>query len=116
MLCGIFIVLRTFMDASKIRKSITYAITNKRLFIGTDRAKSVEYSSISEAKFCTDEDGHNSLLCGERAVKAKPKAWRTAVLAGVCIDDETGLCDNFAMYAIPDAERVKDLLKQYLPI
>lgn len=114
--CGIFIILRGLMDASKLKKGVLYAITDKRLFVVMDSARAVEYSSIHEARFCTDEDGHTSLLCGDRGVKAKPHSCRAAVLTGVCTDSDTGLCENFAMYAIPDAGKVKTILKQYLPL
>lgn len=115
-LIGVFVALRPLIDAAKVRKSVMYAVTDKRLLIVSDCVRSVEYSSINEVRFSTDEDGHNTLLCGEKGVKLKPSAWRVAVLTGVYIDEETGLCDSFVLYAIPDAGKVKDILKTYLPV
>lgn len=115
-LIGIFVALRPLIDAVKVRKRVMYAVTDKRLLIVSDCVRSVGYSSINEACFRTDEDGHHALLCGEKGVKMKPSAWRVAVLTGVYIDEETGLCDSFVLYAIPDVEKVKDILKAYLPV
>ena len=114
--CGIFIILRGLLDASKIRKRALYAITDKRLLILTDSAKSVEYSAISAAKLDRDEDGHTSLLCGEDAIKAKPWKRRAATLSGAITDDNTGMCERFVMYALPDADKVKETLKPFLPL
>ena len=54
--CGVFIIVRGLLDASKIRKRTSYAITDKRMLILTDTAKSVEYSAINMAKLDRDED------------------------------------------------------------
>ena len=104
--CGIFVILRGLIDASKLRKRVLYAITDKR----------VEYSAISAAKLDRDEDGHVSLLCGEDAIKAKPWKRRVMALAGTVTNDTTGMCESFAFYAIPDADKVKEILKPYLPL
>ena len=109
-------ILRGLLDASKIRKRALYAITDKRLLILTDSAKSVEYSAISAAKLDRDEDGHTSLLCGEDAIKAKPWKRRAAMLSGAITDDNTGMCERFVMYALPDADKVKETLKPFLPL
>ena len=114
--CGIFIILRGLADAAKIRKRVLYAITDKRLIILTDSDRSVEYSAISVAKLDRDEDGHVSLLCGESAIKAKPWKRRVIVLTGAVTNDTTGMCESFAMYALPDADKVKEILKPYLPL
>ena len=114
--CGIFIILRGLLDASKIRKRTSYAITDKRLLILTDSAKSVEYSAISAAKLDRDEDGHTSLLCGEDAIKARPWKRRAAVLSGAITNENTGMCERFVLYALPDADKIKEILKPYLPL
>lgn len=114
--CGIFIILRGLNDASKIKKRACYAITDKRLIILTDSAKSVEYSAISAAKLDRDEDGHTSLLCGEDAIKARPWKRRAAVLSGAITNENTGMCERFVMYALPDADKIKEILKPYLPL
>ena len=114
--CGVFLIVRGLLDASKIRKRMQYAITDKRLIILTDSDKSVEYSAISAAKLDRDEDGHTSLLCGEDAIKAKPWKRRAATLSGAITDDNTGMCERFVMYALPDADKVKETLKPFLPL
>ena len=114
--CGIFIIVRGLLDASKIKKRVLYAITDKRLIILTDSAKSVEYSAINVAKLDRDEDGHTSLLCGEDAIKARPWKRRAAVLSGAITNENTGMCERFVMYALPDADKIKEILKPYLPL
>lgn len=114
--CGIFIIVRGLLDASKIRKRTSYVITDKRLLILTDSARSVEYSAINVAKLDRDEDGHTSLLCGEGAIKMKPWKRRVAVLSGAITDDDTGMCERFVLYALPDADKIKEILKPYLPL
>ena len=42
-----------------------------------------------------------------------------AVPAGVTVtitDDNTGMCERFVMYALPDADKVKETLKPFLPL
>lgn len=114
--CGVFIILHGLFDASKIRKRAAYVITDKRLLILTDSARAVEYSSINVAKLDRDEDGHTSLLCGKDAIKMKPWKRRGAVLSGAITDDDTGMCQRFVMYALPDADKIKEILKPYLPL
>lgn len=114
--CGIFLILRDLSDASKIRKQVFYAITDKRLMVITDSAKSVEYSAVSLAKLDTDADGHTSLLCGKDAIKTKPWKRRAAVLTGAVLDENNGMCDRFVLYALPDAGKVKEILSPYLPL
>lgn len=114
--CGIFIIVRGLLDASKIRKRTSYVITDKRLLILTDSAKSVEYSAISASKLDRDEDGHTSLLCGEDAIKARPWKRRAAALSGAITNENTGMCERFVMYALPDADKIKEILKPYLPL
>ena len=114
--CGIFIIVRALLDASKIRKRVQYAITDKRLIVLTDSAKSVEYSAVSAAKLDKDGDGHASLLCGEDAIKAKPWKRRALVLTGAVTNDTTGVCESFVMYALPETDKVKEILKPYLSL
>lgn len=114
--CGVFLILRSLLDASKIRKQVQYAITDKRLIVLADSAKSVEYSAVSAAKLDKDGDGHVSLLCGEDAIKAKPWKRRALVLTGAVTNDTTGVCESFVMYALPETDKVKEILKPYLSL
>ena len=114
--CGIFVILRGLIDASKLRKRVLYAITDKRLIIQTDSDKSVEYSAISAAKLSSDKDGHVSLLCGENAIKAKPWRRRELALTGAVTNDTTGVCESFVMYALPETDKVNEILKSYLSL
>ncbi len=114
--CGVFIIVRGLLDASKIRKRMQYAITDKRLIILTDSDKSVEYSAISAAMLSSDKDGHVSLLCGENAIKAKPWRRRALALTGAVTNDTTGVCESFVMYALPETDKVNEILRSYLSL
>ena len=108
--------LNVLMDANKLKKKIGYAITDKRLLTVLDSAKGIPYSAIDCAALRTDEDGHVTLLCGPDALNSKPGDWRAFTVIGAYMDDSGEKCDRYAMYALPDAERVKAILKPYLNI
>ena len=95
---------------------VDYVITDQRMMVVSSVAKGVEYAAIKEAEFRTDADGHTSLLCGERAIKSKPHNWRMLTLGGAHLELETGLCESFVFYAIPDVDRVKRILSDFLPL
>ncbi len=104
--------LNNLTDASTLKKAL-YAATDKRLIIVTDSVKSVDYSAIGKAAFKKDADGHFTLLCGG-SVDSKPTEWRSQTVAGPKIDDDSKLCTRFAMYAVPDHEKVQKLLSDYI--
>ena len=104
-----------YSNARNLRKAI-YAITDQRIINIVEVPKSVEFARIKEAQIKCDEDGHYSLLCGNKVVKSKSHTWRSFALLDPYIDEATGICERFALYAIPDAENVKKILSDYIPM
>ena len=92
-----------FLDANKLRNKTIYGLTDQRLIAVMGMStEAVEYGRLTEGdyEFVTDEDGHTSLLCGERAREVKPHGRRSATVCGAQNNAETGLCQGFAMYGI----------------
>lgn len=113
--CGGYFCLDPFLQAKQLKKRL-YAVTDKRLLcVSSDEIKSVSYDNIPAACLKKDEDGHVTLLCGEDALKAKPNKWRSIALHPLTAVDSKA-CESFAFYAMPDAGRVKKLLKEYLTL
>lgn len=113
---ALFVPLAVLLDANKLKKSILYAVTDQRLITVADSAKGVEYSAIKTAAFKTDADGHTSLLCGADALELPPDKWRAQAVTGVCLDDSAEVCERYAMYALPNAEKLKEILAPYLSL
>lgn len=107
--------LSFYSNAKKLRNAY-YAITDQRIINIVGVPKSIELARIKEAQIKCDEDGHYSLLCGKKVVKSKSYTWRSFALLDPYVDEDTGVCERFALYAIPDAESVKKILKDYLPM
>ena len=94
-----------FLEANKLRSKTIYALTDQRMIaIMGMSVETVEYGRMTEGdyEFVTDEDGHTSLLCGERAREVKPHGRRTATVCGAQNNAETGQCHGFAMYGITE--------------
>ena len=90
-----------FIDANKLRNKSLYALTDQRMIAVMGMSvEAVDYERLSDYEFVTDEDGHTSLLCGERAREAKPYGRRSATVCGAQNNAETGECHGFAMYGI----------------
>jgi len=93
-----FLSTSLFIKAKKVKKTVSYIITNKRLIVKQAAEKSVLLSAIKEVRFYTDEAGHTSLLCGNKGIKIKGNKIRTSTLANVNGHHD---CESFAMYALP---------------
>lgn len=104
-----------FLQGKKMKR-VKYAITDQRIISVLELPKSLEYSKIKEVCFETDADGHTSILFGEKAIKAKAHQRRSIALLDPYIDEETGFCSRFALYAVPEAEKLKEILEQYVAI
>lgn len=90
-----------FIDANKLRNKSLYALTDQRMIAVMGMSvEAVDYERLSDYEFATDEDGHTSLLCGERAREVKPYGRRSATVCGAQNNAETGECHGFAMYGI----------------
>lgn len=115
-LIAAYAVASPFIHANTLRRKIGYAITNKRLFVVKDDVKSVAFDQIKAAAIKTDDDGHVTLLCGEDAVKGKQTRWRSDASLGIRMDADNSECSSAVWYAIPDAQKVEPILRQYLPL
>ncbi|MBE6969000.1 MAG: hypothetical protein E7442_02605 [Ruminococcaceae bacterium] len=112
---GGYICCSPILNARKLR-NIRYIITNKRILLVTkDRTTSAAYGDIPVANLRSDVDGHTSLLCGESAVNLAPDQWRSYTAIGVRAN-QSGVCDSLVLYAIPDPEKVREILKPYLTV
>ena len=114
--CVGIIPASVFINANKLRKSISYAVTDKRLIVANDHAKSAGFETVKEAKFYTDEAGVTSLLCGNRAVRATGGKIRGLAVGGCHIDEQKNICDSLVFYGIEDAEKLRSILKPYISI
>ena len=111
-----YLILSPFLTARTLRKSVGYAVTDKRLIHIASDAKGIGYSAIREAALKTDADGHVTLLCGKDALKLSEHKWRNAATFPIRIDDETKECDCLVFYALPESEKVRELLSQYISL
>lgn len=111
-----YVPLTVLLDANKLKKKISYAITDKRLITVLDSAKGLDYSAVKTAAFKTDADGHTTLLCGPDALAQSPDKWRAQAVIGACMDESAVVCERYAMYALPDADKVRKILAPYLPL
>ena len=110
------VVLPEILDANKLKKCL-YAVTDRRLItIVGENMDSVEYCKIKEYAFEEDADGQVSLLCGPRAMSAKPRLRRLNTVLGARLTEDKTTCDSFVMYGIPDADKVKKLIAKYLDV
>lgn len=116
LLMAAYSVVSPLLHASQLRKKVQYAVTDKRLVIIKDEPKAMPYSQIGIAAIKTDADGHSSLLCGPSAVKSADIRWRGDTAAGIRTDTDSGLCDALVMYAVPEPEKLRAVLRPYLTL
>ena len=114
--CTVYAVVNPWLTANKLRKKIGYAVTDRRLITVTSDVKGVPYEKIGEVAVKTDEDGHSTLLCGSDAVKLKMSKWRGESIVTPRMNTDTGDCETMVLYAVPEIEKVTELLRQYLPL
>ena len=113
-LAALYGIFGDFLDANKLKNKSLYALTNQRMIAMMGMSfEAVDYERISDFDFFTDDDGHVSLLCGERAREAKPFGRRSATVCGAQNNAETGLCEGFAMYgATAETEKIREILSK----
>lgn len=105
-----------FLDANKLKSKSMYALTDQRMIAMMGMSfEAVDYERISDFDFFTDDDGHVSLLCGERAREAKPFGRRSATVCGAQNNAETGRCEGFAMYGVTaEVDNIREILSQHI--
>ena len=108
--------LRLALDAAALRRTRYYA-TDRRLVTVGKTVQDVAYSRIREAGFTTDGAGHTSLLCGTKALTGAPWSYRERTVVGLdALEGENTICDSFAFYAVDDADGLRAVLKDRLPL
>ena len=115
---GAYGVFGEFLDANKLRNKSLYALTDQRIIAVMGMSvEAVDYERLSDYEFVTDEDGHTSLLCGERAREAKPYGRRSATVCGAQNNSETGECHGFALYGITaEVKNIEKILKEHIQV
>ncbi len=113
---GAYGIFGEFLDANKLRNKTIYGLTDRRMIAVMGMStESVEYERLSDYTFVTDEDGHTSLLCGERAREVKPHGRRSVTVCGAQNNTDTGLCQGFAMYGITaEVDTVDAILSKHI--
>ena len=116
LLFAIIAPLRLVLDAAALRRTRYYA-TDRRLVAVGKNVQDVAYSRIREAGFVTDAAGHTSLLCGAKALAGAPWSIRERTVVGRdALEGETTICDGFAFYAVDDADGLRAVLENRLPL
>ena len=115
LICAVAGALNYIFDCRKLRR-MKYFITDQRIIFMVDLPKSLEYAKINSFELKEDSDGHTSILFGTHAIKAKAYKWRSLAVSDAYIDEETGYCTRFAMYAVTEAEKAKEILSRYVPV
>lgn len=115
---GLYGVFGENLDANKLRSKTIYGLTDRRMIAVMGMStEAVDYERMKKGdyEFVTDEDGHTSLLCGERAREAKPYGRRSVTVCGAQNNAETGECHGFAMYGITaDVKAIDAILSKYI--
>ena len=102
------------ISEGKKMKKMQYIVTDQRIISVLEVPKSLDFSHVREYEFMTDADGHTSVLFGKKAIKAKAHLRRTFALLDPYIDEETGYCSRFALYAVPDVDNLKKIFDEYI--
>jgi len=113
MLCAVIGAFNFIFESKKLHK-MNYILTDQRIIFGVDILKSIEYTKIDKVEVKKDADGHSSILFGDIAIKSKAHIWRSFAVADAYIDADSGFCSRFVMYAVPDADKVKDIISKYI--
>ena len=108
--------INIYRDANTLTKKIMYGITDRRFITVSDTTKNITYDKLDKAIFYTDADRHTSIICGTKAEKLKEKNLRELATMGVCMDADGKECEKYVMYAVPEAEKLKKLLADYIKI
>lgn len=105
-----------FLDANKLRNKSIYALTDQRIIAMMGMSfEAVDYHRLTDYEFVTDEDGHTTLLCGERARETKPYGRRSATVRGAQNNAESGICEGYALYGITEhVDAIDKILSKHI--
>lgn len=116
-LVGILAALSRVSEVFKLRKHVSYAVTDRRILLVREDVESASYSDIPAARFALDEDGNCTLLCGADALASKPSEWRSRNITGIQRSNERGdKVRSLVLYAIPHREQLMQILPQYMNV
>ncbi|MBE6989832.1 MAG: hypothetical protein E7426_03690 [Ruminococcaceae bacterium] len=108
------------LDAGKVRK-MHYVATDRRLMVVSGgEGRWVDYKRIDRAAFKGDDDGHISLLCGDRALRAKAGKRREIAAIGMVGGDRSGEdhpIESFGFYGLDQesAAALRSVLESRCP-
>ena len=116
LVAALYGIFGEFLDANKLQNKSMYALTDQRMIAMMGMSfEAVDYERIGDFEFYTDEDGHVSLLCGERAREVKPYSRRSVTVCGAQNNAETGKCEGFAMYGVTEeVENIRKILSRHI--
>lgn len=117
-IAALYGIFGDFLDANKLKNKSMYALTDQRMIAMMGMSfEAIDYERVSDFDFLTDDDGHVSLLCGERAREAKPFGRRSATVCGAQNNSETGACEGFAMYGVTaEVENIRAILSKHIGV
>lgn len=114
---AVYFAIAPYLDAGKLKDKTIYAVTDRRIItLMNDELKSAKYPDIEAAAFKTDKDGHSTVLFGPGGVKEPMRKWRGQSLYGVRKEVGGSKCDMCVFYAVPDGEKLKEILSRYIDI
>ena len=99
-----------FLFHSRRVRKFVYAATDQRLLIVSDQVREMAYERIPECALKTDKDGHTTVLCGKKAIAAKPGRWRKLTY---CVDpNDNGVATGtkFGFYAVDEPDELRRVL------
>ena len=99
-----------FLFRSRQIRKFVYAATDRRLLIVSDQVREMAYERIPECALKIDKDGHTTVLCGKKAIAAKPGRWRKFTY---CVDpNDNGVAPGakFGFYAVDEPDELRRAL------
>lgn len=105
-----------FFTARRLRSKTIYGLSDKRVLRAGANDESVPYERMKSVVLRTDEDKHTTLLCGPRTINLKPHQWRGEADAAFINGPDDPEALRVILYNLPMDDKLKALLKMYLPI
>ena len=111
-----YAVLNPFLVARRLRKKTLYGLTDRRILRVGATDSAVPYDRIKRAVLHTDQDGHTTLLCGERALNLKPRQWRSEADVSFIDSHDAVEAERVILYALPMDDALRAILNEHLPL
>ena len=111
----LYSIYNDFADGKALRERTLYAMTDRRMItVVGETVSAVEYDKVDGWKVEADADGIMSLVCGCDALKGRERSRREFAVCGARTNLDTGLCESYVMYGLPEADKVEKLMKKYV--